>query len=177
MKYRLLDEETLGHMVDFLDTIQLEAAKGNHEKDLDKINMCSYLISEIINANEASEIEDPGDVQPGDGLYIDMPDMDNLDKTDWSRMIEQLDAFFEGWERANKRKEKSDDTKKNKNKLKKTKDTKSSDVEEEEYIPTKADEFEQYYSEREYKKALSESKTMDEMLHNLGIKLPPEELN
>ena len=30
MKYRLLDEETLGHMIDFLDNIQIEAAKGKY---------------------------------------------------------------------------------------------------------------------------------------------------
>lgn len=176
MKYRLLDEETLGHMVDFLDTIQLEAAKGEHEKDLDKINMCSYLISEIINANEATEIDDSEDIKPGEGLYIDMPDMDNLDKTDWSEMINQLDAFFEGWERANKKKENLD----NKKKKKKSKDVGAKEVkseDEDDYIPTKHDEFEQYYLEREYKKAILESETMDEMLHQLGIELPPEELN
>ena len=48
MKYRLLDEETLGQMIDFLDSIQIEASKGKYKDDLDKINMCSYLISEII---------------------------------------------------------------------------------------------------------------------------------
>ena len=47
MKYRLLDEETLGQMIDFLDTIQIEASKGKYKDDMDKINMCSYLISEI----------------------------------------------------------------------------------------------------------------------------------
>ena len=62
MKYRLLDEETLGHMIDFLDNIQIEAAKGKYKDDLDKINMCSYLISEIINANEAMEIDDEDDI-------------------------------------------------------------------------------------------------------------------
>ncbi len=58
MKYRLLDEETLGQLIDFLDNIQIEAAKGKYKDDMDKINMCSYLISEIINANEAMEVDD-----------------------------------------------------------------------------------------------------------------------
>ena len=47
MKYRLLDEETLGQMIDFLDTIQIEASKGKYKDDIEKINMCSYLISVI----------------------------------------------------------------------------------------------------------------------------------
>ena len=34
MKYRLLDEETLGQMIDFLDTIQIEASKGKYKDDI-----------------------------------------------------------------------------------------------------------------------------------------------
>ena len=48
---------------------------------------------------------------------------------------------------------------------------------EEIYRPTVYDKFEQYYLEREMKRAIKESKTMDEMLYNLGLDLPPEELN
>ena len=33
MKYRLLDEETLGQMIEFLDDIQIEAAKGKYKDD------------------------------------------------------------------------------------------------------------------------------------------------
>ena len=78
MKYRILDEETLGQMVDFLDTIQIEASKGKFKDDMDKINMCSYLISEIINSSEATDVdteEDIEDIKKGDGLYVDMPDI------------------------------------------------------------------------------------------------------
>ena len=83
MKYRLLDEETLGQMVDFLDAIQIEASKGKYKDDMDKINMCSYLISEIINSNEAMEIDDDEDIEEikkGDGLYVDMPDIKDMDE-------------------------------------------------------------------------------------------------
>ena len=52
-----------------------------------------------------------------------------------------------------------------------------SDDSEEEYIPTKHDKFEQYYLEREMRRAIREAKTMDEMLYDLGLDLPPEELN
>ena len=110
MKYRLLDEETLGQMVDFLDAIQIEASKGKYKDDMDKINMCSYLISEIINANEAMEIDDDSDdiedIKKGDGLYVDMPDIQDMDEKDWNKMIEQLDAFFAGWEKATGKKKK-----------------------------------------------------------------------
>jgi hypothetical protein len=182
MKYRLLDEETLGQMIDFLDNIQIEAAKGKYKDDIDKINMCSYLISEIINANEATEIEDDEDIEDikeGSGLYVDMPDIQDMDKKDWNKMIEQLDAFFAGWEKATNKKKKRDTKKRKKNMDKKSTTIIDTPVneEEEEYIPTKHDKFNQYYLEREYKRAIEEAKTMDEMLYNLGLELPPEELN
>ena len=176
MKYRLLDEETLGQMIDFLDTIQIEASKGKYKDDMDKINMCSYLISEIINANEAMEIDDEEEdiknLKKGDGLYVDIPE---LNDKDWNKMIEQLDAFFAGWEKSTNKK-KRNNNKKNMNK-KRQDEVEEIDDSEEEYIPTKHDKFEQYYLEREMRRAIKEAKTMDEMLYDLGLNLPPEELN
>ena len=175
MKYRLLDEETLGQMIDFLDTIQIEASKGKYKDDMDKINMCSYLISEIINASEAmdvSEEEDIKDMKKGDGLFVDIPE---LNDKDWNKMIEQLDAFFAGWEKSTNKK-KRNNNKKNINQ-KKRDELEEIDDNEEEYIPTKHDKFEQYYLERELRNASREAKTMNEMLYDLGLKLPPEELN
>ena len=178
MKYRLLDEETLGQMIDFLDTIQIEASKGKYKDDMDKINMCSYLISEIINANEAMEIDDEDDIEnikdlkKGDGLFVDIPE---LNDKDWNKMIEQLDAFFAGWEKSTNKK-KRNNNKKNMNK-KRQDEVEEIDDSEEEYIPTKHDKFEQYYLEREMRRAIREAKTMDEMLYDLGLDLPPEELN
>jgi len=174
MKYRLLDEETLGQMIDFLDNIQIEAAKGKYKDDIDKINMCSYLISEIINASEAmidddkdNEKDDLKDIKKGDGLYVDIPD---LDDKDWNTMIEQLDAFFAGWEKSTNKKRKND------KKMKKNTDVKSEEILDD-YVPTVHDKFEQYYLEREMRKASKEAKTMNEMLYDLRIQLPPEELN
>ena len=181
MKYRLLDEETLGQLIDFLDNIQMEASKGKYKDDMEKINMCSYLISEIINANEAMEIDDEDDIEDikdlkkGDGLFVDIPE---LNDKDWNKMIEQLDAFFAGWEISNNKKKKKDN-KKSIDKKKREEIEEVDDIEEE-YIPTSHDKFEQYYLEREMKKALreaEEAKTMDEMLYNLGLEFPPEELN
>ena len=174
MKYRLLDEETLGQMIDFLDTIQIEASKGKYKDDIEKINMCSYLISEIINANEATEYdeeEDIKDIKKGDGLYVDIPE---LNDKDWNKMIEQLDAFFAGWEKSTNKKNKNNNKNINKNKIV---EDKKVDEDEKEYVPNKHDKFEQYYLEREMRKASKGAKTMNEMLHNLGLELPPEELN
>ena len=174
MKYRLLDEETLGQMIDFLDTIQMEAAKGKYKDDLDKINMCSYLISEIINANEAMEIDDEDDIEDikdlkkGDGIFVDIPE---LDDKDWNKMIEQLDAFFAGWDKSNNNKKRRDQSKRKSNN-----EPVESDKSDK-YIPTVYDKFEQYYLERELKRVSKEAKTMNLILKDLGLELPPEELN
>ena len=170
MKYRLLDEETLGQMIDFLDTIQIEAAKGKYKDDTDKINMCSYFISEILHANEAMEIDDDEDIEDikqGDGLYIDMPEMD-LDKKDWSKMLEQLDAFFAGWQKAyNKSKKKNSKRKKQDEDL----------IEYEKENITTEEKFELFYAEREMKRKLKEAKSMTKMLKELGLSLEDGDLN
>ena len=146
------------------------------EIDGDLKQLCSYLISEIINANEAMEIDDEEEdiknMKKGDGLYVDIPE---LNDKDWNKMIEQLDAFFAGWEKSTNKK-KRNDNKKNMNK-KKREEVSEIDDDEEEYIPTKHDKFEQYYLEREMRRAIKAAKTMDEMLYDLGLDLPPEELN
>ena len=51
------------------------------------------------------------------------------------------------------------------------------DEDEKEYVPNKHDKFEQYYLERELKNASKGAKTMNKMLQDLGLELPPEELN
>ena len=179
MRYRLLDEETLSQMIHFLDNIQIEAAKGKYKDDMDKINMCSYLISEIINSNEAMELDEEDnieDVKPGDGLFIDMPSMD-MDKKDWNKMLDQLDAFFAGWQRAQNKKNKRDSDKARKNFTKDASgDQKQRDKEQPPKL-TSRDKFEHYYLQREVNKAMNEAKTMNEMLDDLNIQLPPEELN
>ena len=58
-------------MIEFLDNIQIAAAKGKSNDDMDKINMCSYLISEIINSNEAMEIDDDEDIEASISKDID----------------------------------------------------------------------------------------------------------
>jgi hypothetical protein len=94
-------------------------------------------------------------------------------------MVEQLDAFFAGWEKSTNKKKKRDNKKKKKNNNNKSTtiiDT-HADEEEEEYIPTNHDKFEQYYLERQLKKQQKEMKSLDEILYNIGLDLPPEEMN
>ena len=145
MKYRLLDEETLGQMIDFLDNIQIEAAKGKYKDDIEKINTCSYLISEIINSNEAYEglddEDDIEDIKEGSGLFIDMPDIGDMGKKDCNKMIEQLDAFFAGWEKSTNKKKKRDDNKRRRGFAKDILENDEKKHIEEEYIPTKHDKF------------------------------------
>ena len=44
MKYRILDEETLEQLIDFLDTIQMEASKGKYKDDIDILNITPGIV-------------------------------------------------------------------------------------------------------------------------------------
>ena len=163
MKYRLIDEETLGQMIDFLDTIQIEASKGKYKDDMDKINMCSYFISEIINSDEAFDVDEDEEIdnlKSNDDIVVGMPEMN---EKDWNKMLEQLDSFFEGWQKAYK--------KKNKKRNKKRDHQPEDLVDDEINKMAPKEKFELYYAKRRSEKQLKESKSLNKMLKDLGIEL------
>ena len=55
MKFRILDEQTIEYLIDFLDDIQLQAAE---EQDNILLNFCQDMINELINADEVFDNED-----------------------------------------------------------------------------------------------------------------------
>ena len=44
MKYKIIPDDIVKNMIEFLDEIQFEAAKGDTPDDLQRINFCNYLI-------------------------------------------------------------------------------------------------------------------------------------
>jgi len=51
MKYKIIPDDIVKNMIEFLDEIQFEAAAGNKPDDLHRINFCNYIISELIVLN------------------------------------------------------------------------------------------------------------------------------
>ena len=59
MKYKIIPDGIVKNMIEFLDEIQFEAAMGTDDTDLQRINFCNYIISELMNGLDGFDLEDP----------------------------------------------------------------------------------------------------------------------
>ena len=59
LKYKIIPDDIVKNMIEFLDEIQFEAAAGNRPDDLQRINFCNWIISELMNGLDGFDFEDP----------------------------------------------------------------------------------------------------------------------
>ena len=187
-KYKLIPEDIVKNMIDFLDEYQFEAAKENptsNPEALHKINFCNWMINELLNSNDGF-----------DGNQVvrfnlkSSDDKDMKDK-DWDSILKTFDSFFKGWDIAYQS-SKDAPNKKKKDKPKKQQDEnwkpRLEDVSEycslkeiEEFLKddpelTDNERFELYYEERERikkKEEIEKGFSLDDMCKDLGIKRNP----
>ena len=57
MKYKIIPDDIVKNMIEFLDEIQFEAASGNKPEDLHRINFINWMISELMNGVEGFDTE------------------------------------------------------------------------------------------------------------------------
>ena len=50
MKYKIVPDDIVKNMIEFLDEVQFEAAKDNTPDALHKINFCNWMISELMHS-------------------------------------------------------------------------------------------------------------------------------
>ena len=190
MKYKLIPEDIIKNMIDFLDEYQFEAAKDNptsNPEALHKINFCNWMINELLNSHDGY---DSNQIIKFD---IKSPKKDGFEDKDWNKIIKSFDSFFKGWDIA---KEASKDAQK----PKKTKPNKQDedwkphleDISEhctlkeiEEFLKddpelTDNERFELYYEEhkrvqreKEKKKLNKGAKSLDQICKELNIKRNP----
>ena len=61
MKYKIVPDDIVKNMIEFLDEIQFDAAKDNTPDSLHKINFCNWMISELMNGLDGFDLEDQDD--------------------------------------------------------------------------------------------------------------------
>ena len=187
-KYKLIPEDIVKNMIDFLDEYQFDAAKDSpttNPEALHKINFCNWMINELLNSNDGFDSNQVVrfKLKPTDDTPVE-------DK-DWDKIIKSFDSFFKGWDIAYKSSQ--DAPKENKKKPKpNTQDEdwkpRLDDVSEycsleeiEEFLKddpelTDNERFELYYEERERIKKQEEIEkgfSLDDMCKDLGIKRNP----
>ena len=104
-KYILIPKELQKNLIEFLDEVQLDAAKSNKNEDMHIVNFCSWAIEELLRGFDAHFRDQPkkGSQPKSRDQYLDETFMDwNLpDMTDeeYNKLVDQVDSFLRGWEK------------------------------------------------------------------------------
>ena len=177
MKYKIIPDDIVKNLIEFIDEIQFEAAESNKKEDIHRINFCNYLISELMNgldgfdsideADEDIDIQDRWDIIDNYRKDIRMDFPEDMSDEEWRKLIKQFDGFIDGWDRAYKKSNYKDKAKRNW--LKKFLSELRIDHE-----LTNKEKFELYYDEHRRRKRKEETKSLRQALRSAGLKKPPK---
>jgi len=181
MKYKIIPDDIVKNLIEFIDEIQFEAASGNKPDDLHRINFCNWMISELMNSLDGFDTEDEADKDDNNDSNIKdrwdtidkyrrdfgMEFPEDMSEEEWKKLIRQFDSFIDGWDRAYKKSNYKDKAKQNE--LKKFLQELKIDHE-----LTNNEKFELYYDEYRRRKKESEAKSLRQILRSIGIKKPPK---
>ena len=180
LKYKIIPDDVVKNLIEFLDEIQFESAAGNKPDDLHRINFCNYIISELMNGLDGFDLEDGEDkdrLSTGDlmdrwdkidgyrkDLRMDFPE--DMSEEEWKKLIQQFDSFIDGWDKEYKKSNYRDKAKRLdlKNFLSELRI---------DHELTDKEKFELYYDEHRSLQKAEESKSLDESLKKAGLKKPP----
>ena len=195
-KYKIIKEETIKNLIEFLDEIQFDAAKENTTEDMQKINFCNWAINELLNSMDGyikgikpKPTKNKPQKKSRDD-YVEETFMDwnlpEMNDEDYEKLVDQFDAFLRGWE-----KEYLKDNPQKKSKKKSKKDDWKPRIEDvvqhcsldeirdmllDDKDLTKQERFELYYEEHERIQKENEPKfSLDDMCKKLKINLPPKD--
>ena len=110
-KYKILSEDVVKNLIDFLDEIQFDAAKENTAEEMQKVNFCNWAINELLNSYNVKAAKDfrkskddpksPNKKSRDD--YVDETFMDwnlpEMTDEEYEKLVDQFDAFLRGWEK------------------------------------------------------------------------------
>ena len=177
MKYKIIPDDIVKNLIEFIDEIQFEAAESNKKEDIHRINFCNWLISELMNgidgfdsedeADEDIDVQDRWDTIDNYRKDIRMDFPEDMSDEEWRKLIKQFDGFLDSWDREYKKSNHRDKAKRNG--LKKFLSELRIDHE-----LTNKEKFELYYDEHRRRKKKEETKSLRQSLRSAGLKKPPK---
>ncbi len=186
-KYKIITEDLMKNLIDFLDEIQFDAATDGDTEALHKVNFCQWAINELLNSYDGYiryDKKTPPQKKSRD-QYVDETFMDwnlpEMTDEEYEKLVDQFDAFLRGWEKQyNKKKKKQgkvDDMIQERPYKPHVEDVMEycSLEEVEEFLKddpelTDNERFELYYDERERRKPKEKGLTYNQLLKKSGIK-------
>ncbi len=108
MKYKIISEDVVKNLIEFLDEVQFDAAKENTNEDMQKVNFCNWAIQELLNSFGVSDTK-------GKNKYPKKPNKKTRDQyieetfLDWNlpemndkefeKLVDNFDNFLRAWEK------------------------------------------------------------------------------
>ena len=174
MKYKIIPEEVIKNLVEFLDEIQFEAAKmKNSPEELQKINFINWAISQLINGMDGYSVDETN--RPAnknekwdiiDEYFMDFELPEDMNKKEIRKMMSQFEGFFKGLDKENKKSKHIEKKQKNKQSLKQFKNNLIGDKD-----LTPEEKFELYYDEYEKEKNRKGNvHTLNGILKTVGLR-------
>ena len=111
MKYKIIPEDTIKNLIDFLDEVQFEAAKVNSTDAHHQVNFCNWAINELINSYNVRTTKDfrkskDDKKKPNKksrDQFIDETFMDwelpEMSDDEFEKLVDQFDGFLRSWEK------------------------------------------------------------------------------
>ncbi len=101
-KYKVIPEDVIKNIIEFLDEVQFDAATENDRESIHKINFCNWAINELLNSYDGYLKRDGKGSKSKDD-YIEENLMDwnfpEMTEDEYEKLVDQFDAFFKGWKR------------------------------------------------------------------------------
>ena len=115
MKYKIIPDDVVKNLIEFLDEIQFEAASSSKPDDLHRINFINWMISELMNGLDGFDLPENNDKDADidiegrwdliddyrKNIRMDFPE--DMSEEEWKKLIKQFDSFIDGWDRAYKK--------------------------------------------------------------------------
>ena len=184
-KYILISKDLQKNLIDFLDEIQLEAAKLNTTDNMHIVNFCSFAIEELLSGFDAELKPKRKPQKKSRDQYLDETFMDwnlpEMSDEEYNKLVDQVDGFLRAWE---------------KEYMKDKPSTPKEPIQDKDYKPhvedvmqycsleevieflkddpelTDEERFELYYDEREKRKPKEKGLSYEELFKGTGV-VPP----
>ena len=164
MRYKIIDEEVVESLIKFLDEIQFGTAEhGMKRSTVEIVNMCSYFISELLNADEVEHTDIDEEEIKGNVDKIIEFQIGDIPDEDYEKMLKQFDSFFKNFKKEY-HKSKSENKSDKKTNLKKFKEELKRDRD-----LSNKEKFELYYDEYVKNKLTQKSRSLNSMLKEIGL--------
>ena len=181
-RYILIPKDLQKNLIDFLDEVQLEAAKLNTNENMHIVNFCSFAIEELLSGLDAELKKKHKPQKKSRDQFLDETFMDwnlpEMDDEEYEKFVNQVDGFLRAWEKEYQKEHPNEPVQRKPYKPEVDDVMQYCSLEEiQDFLkddPELSDDerFELYYDEREKRREKKSGLSYEQLLKKSGVKPP-----